>query len=39
MADASYLSWSRFEPRHRAHAEALDAWAKIARQALEGSAA
>ncbi len=27
MADRSYLGWPFFEDRHRAHAEALDAWA------------
>ncbi|ETX13606.1 acyl-CoA dehydrogenase [Roseivivax halodurans JCM 10272] len=27
MADRSYLDWPFLEPRHRAHAEALDDWA------------
>jgi acyl-CoA dehydrogenase len=27
MADKSFLSWPFLEPRHRAHAENLDAWA------------
>ncbi|WP_370283362.1 acyl-CoA dehydrogenase family protein [Pseudooceanicola sp.] len=27
MADTSYLDWPFLEPRHKAHAEALDTWA------------
>lgn len=27
MADTSYLDWPFLEPRHKAHAEALDGWA------------
>ncbi len=30
MPDQSYLSWPFFEPRHRAHSNALNAWAKAA---------
>lgn len=30
MADRSYLSWPFFDARHKAHAEALDAWASEA---------
>jgi acyl-CoA dehydrogenase len=28
MADRSYLAWPFFAPHHKAHAEALDAWAE-----------
>jgi acyl-CoA dehydrogenase len=38
MADRSFLDWPFFEPRHRAFAEALDAWCKDAIAPLDAEA-
>jgi acyl-CoA dehydrogenase len=35
MADRTFLDWPFFEPRHKAFAEALDAWCKTAIEPLE----